>query len=590
MKKWELAPDVPGHLLQKYSETTRKMLFVRGLTAEQDAEKFLLPKYEDLFDPFLFKDMEKAVVRIFEAIEGKEKIVIYSDYDCDGIPAATIMSDLFKKLNYENVRYYIPDRHDEGYGLNMEAVKEFVNDGTKLLVTFDLGTTTPDETAYATANGIDVIITDHHLPHGQIPRSFAILNPHLENSGYPEQVLSGAGVAFKLACGFVKKYGEYFKIHDGWEKWLLDMASLGTLSDMVPIKGENRILSYFGMKVLRKNMRPGLKALFSKMKMDTEHLTEDDLTFMVAPRINAASRMDSPIKAFELLSSENNAEAIPRAEYLSKINDDRKLLVARIMKEVKSNLNKRSEESPIIVIGNTGWRAGILGLVAGKLTDELKKPVFVWGMEEKDEFIKGSCRSDGSVNVVELMTVSKESFVQFGGHTVAGGFVSTREKIHYLEAVLSENYVSMQNKISDEIKIKGKIDGVAEVNGIQQNEGTENLTENKNVALSTLSLDKVKSSFIDEVNRFAPFGVDNPKPIFLFQNVRLDAIKQFGKTKEHLEVMVSDENTSKKAMAFFKTINDFGNIAVGATVTLVGTLEISYFRGKEARVRIVDIF
>ncbi|MEN9582919.1 MAG: single-stranded-DNA-specific exonuclease, single-stranded-DNA-specific exonuclease [Candidatus Parcubacteria bacterium] len=568
------------------------MLFARGLTAEEDAERFLHPKYEDLLDPFLFRDMEKTVVRIFEAMEGKEKIVVYSDYDCDGIPAATIMSDLFKKLGYDNVRFYIPDRHDEGYGLHMDAVKEFVRDGVKLLLTFDLGTTTPDETAHATAGGIDVIITDHHLPHGELPRAYAIINPHIDaygdegeiKSSYPEKVLSGAGVAFKIAQGFVKKYGEYYKIHEGWEKWLLDMAALGTLSDMVPIRGENRIISYYGMKVLRKNMRPGLRALFSKMKMDTEHLTEDDLTFMVAPRINAASRMDSPMRAFELLSADTDAKAVPMAEHLSGINDERKLLVARIMKEAKSTITKRGVdgvESPVVVIGNTGWRAGILGLVAGKLTDELRKPVFVWGMEEEDEHIKGSCRSDGSVNVVELMTANAEHFVQFGGHTVAGGFVATRERIHFLEAALSQSYVA----IRDAAEVAQL---VASENGDVISSGTAN------TALATLALGKVKPSFIQEVDRFAPFGLDNPKPIFIFQNVTLEVVKQFGKTKEHLEIVMSDETgASVKAIAFFKSVADFagvnGPITAGQQVTLVGTLEMSYFRGREARVRIMDV-
>jgi single-stranded-DNA-specific exonuclease len=300
--------------------------------------------------------------------------------------------------------------------------------------------------------------------------------------------------------------------------------------------------------------------------MDTEHLTEDDLTFMVAPRINAASRMDTPMRAFELLAADSDAKAIPMAEHLSNINDERKLLVARIMKEAKSTLAKRSNESPVVVIGNTGWGAGILGLVAGKLTDELGKPVFVWGMEEEDEHIKGSCRSDGSVNVVDLMTANTEFFVQFGGHTVAGGFVATREKIHFLEEALGKTYVTLTEAANSETFVAAP-----------------------NMALATISLDKVKPAFIAEIDRFAPFGLDNPKPIFLFQNVTLDTVKLFGKTKEHLEVTMSDERGSSKAIAFFKTPDDFG-ITAGQQVTIVGTLEMSYFRGREARVRIIDIF
>ncbi len=204
MKKWELSPDVPGHVLTKYGDIVRRMLFDRGIASEDTAEVFLHPSYESLLDPYLFCDMEKAVVRIFEAMEAKHTIVVYSDYDCDGIPAATIMSDFFKKIGYDNVRFYIPHRHDEGYGLHMDAVKDFVTTGAKLLLTFDLGVTAVAETAYAMANGLDVIITDHHLPHGELPRAFAIINPHVDEQ-YPEKVLSGAGVAFKLVQGFIKK-------------------------------------------------------------------------------------------------------------------------------------------------------------------------------------------------------------------------------------------------------------------------------------------------------------------------------------------------------------------------------------------------
>lgn len=549
----------------------RKMLFARGIEDEETAEHFLLPKYEDLVDPYLFKDMEKVVVRICEAMEAQETIVVYSDYDCDGIPAATIMSDMFAKIGYSNVRFYIPHRHDEGYGLHMDAVQRFVDEGVKLIITFDLGITAVEEVAYAMSHGVDVIITDHHLPHGDAPRAFAIINPHVDDT-YPEKVLCGAGVSFKLAQAFVKKYGTYFSVSEGWEKWLLDMAALGTLSDMVPIKGENRIISYYGMKVLKKNKRPGLRALFSKMNMDTTHLTEYDLTFMVAPRINAASRMDNPIRAFELLAADNDRTAVELAEHLTNINDERKLLVARTMKEAKSHLAKRHSEngeSPVVVVGSTGWKAGILGLVAGKLTDELKKPVFVWGMEEDDEHIKGSCRSDGSINVVDLMVANQEYFVQFGGHTVAGGFVATREKIHFLEEALTKSYLEITSQNTQE-------------------EGEIVETASDTIVLSTLSLDKVKPHFIEEIDRCAPFGLDNPKPIFMFQNVRLETVKQFGKTKEHLEVLMSDSTGTSKAIAFFKSAADFA-IGEGQTVTLIGTLEMSYFRGREARVRIVDI-
>lgn len=564
MKQWSLLPPVPEHLLLAYPEHIRKMLFFRGITDEAQAEIFLHPDYErDFLDPFLFKDMEKAVVRIFEAIEAKEKIVVYSDYDCDGIPAATILSDLFKKIGYDNVQFYIPDRHDEGYGLHHDAVVECIKNGATLLITLDLGITAVAEVAHAQANGLDVIITDHHLSHSETPRAFAIINPHMPDAGYPEAVLCGAGVSFKLAQGFIQKYGDYFSIPKGWEKWLLDMAALGTLSDMVPLSGENRAITYFGMTVIRKNRRLGLKALFSALKISTETLVEDDLTFMVAPRINAASRMDSPMRAFELLSADTIEKAVLHASHLSKINDDRKLLVARIMKEVRHSIQKR-ETGSVLVVGNTGWRAGILGLVAGKLTDEFGIPSFVWGMEEGDDNVKGSCRSDGSVNVVELMTVASDHLVSFGGHSGAGGFVATKERIHFLEGALSLAYT--QVKTEKEIK--------------------------KEVALAVLPLKEVNRGAIKQIGECAPFGLGNPKPVFLFQNVVVKKVKLFGKEGEHLELTLEDESGSSLAVAFFKKPSDYVKVPEeGGIITLAGVLEMSYFAGRTTtRIRIIDIF
>ncbi|MFI5206173.1 MAG: DHH family phosphoesterase, partial [Candidatus Paceibacterales bacterium] len=295
----------------------------------------------------------------------------------------------------------------------MEAIEGFAKNGIKLLITVDLGITAVAEVAQAEIDGIDVIITDHHLPQEVLPRAYAILNPKIDD--YPEKMLCGAGVAFKLAQGFLKKYGEYFKIKAGAEKWMLDMAGLATLSDMVPLTGENRAIAYFGIKVFKKSRRPGLQKLLAKMNIDQSYINEDDIGFMVTPRLNAASRMDDPMRAFELLSTEDEVEAGRLAKHLSKINDERKTIVTGIMREVNKKLVKsdRGTSAEVIVIGKPEWRIGVLGLVAGKILDEYEKPVFVWGKDEND-CIKGSCRSDGSVSVVELMTDAGDSFIEFG--------------------------------------------------------------------------------------------------------------------------------------------------------------------------------
>ncbi len=552
--------------MHQYSELLRTILEKRGITTTALAEVFLDPDYQrDLNDPFKMRDMEKACVKLFEVIENKEKTIIYADYDCDGIPGAVIIQDLFKKIGYLNYEVYIPGRNSEGYGLNTAAVEQFIKKGVKLLITVDLGITALSEVAQAEIEGINVIITDHHLPHAVLPRAYAILNPKVDD--YPEKMLCGAGVAFKFVQGFIKKYGEFYKINEGWDKWLLDMAGLATLSDLVPLQGENRAISYFGMKVLRKSPRPGLQKLLSKMKIDQKYLTEDDVGFMIAPRLNAASRMDDPMKSFELLSGSDEVQAGIVADYLSKINDDRKTIVTSIMREI----NKKLEKSPIremrevIVIGNPEWRVGVLGLVAGKIADEHKKPVFVWGKDEND-LIKGSCRSDGTVSLVELMTETKEFFTDFGGHEFAGGFTADVEKIHFLEEALSTSYHKVKrDKVETEIIYDVKSD-----------------------------LSAVNMKNWHDIERLAPFGLANPKPVFLFEGVKIEKIKKFGKngSGEHLEITFSDASKKLvKAVSFFSNNESFqAPLSEGVKVNLLATFDLSRFGGKvELRLRVDDI-
>ncbi len=550
--------------MEKYSELLQTLLKNRGIENGAEAEKFLNPNYDlEMNDPFLMRDMERVCVRIYEAMEAEEKIIIYSDYDCDGIPGAVILVDLFEKVGYKNFEVYIPMRNSEGYGLNMDAIKEFAGKGIKLLITIDLGITAVAEVAQAEVDGIETIITDHHVPPEVLPRAYAILNPKVDN--YPEKMLCGAGVVFKLAQAFVKKYGEFFEINEGWEKWLLDMAGLATLSDMVPLLGENRLIASFGMKVLRKSPRPGLQKLLAKMNIDQRYITEDDIGFMVVPRLNAASRMDDPMRAYELLVTKDEVEAGTLAAHLTKINDERKLIVAGMMREVKKKFEGR-EQGEVIVIGNPKWRVGVLGLVAGKIADEYQKPVFVWGRDENDS-IKGSCRSDGLISVVELMAGAKEHFKEYGGHDGAGGFTVLDEKIHKLEEVLSDFY--------NKLKQKEKIGSSA-------------------CSIQVADLSFVNMKNYREVEKLAPFGIGNPKPVFLFSQIKVGNIKKFGKngSEEHLEITFSDEKNNKaKAVSFFSTCESFNTvIAEGKKINLMATFDLSHFRGREElRLRIVEI-
>ncbi|MFA5773595.1 MAG: single-stranded-DNA-specific exonuclease RecJ [Candidatus Paceibacterota bacterium] len=573
--------------MPNHTELLDILLTNRGISIE-DRERFLNPSFEEhLYNPYLMKDMERAVVRIFEAIEAKEEILIYSDYDCDGIPSSVIMHDFFHKIGYpvsiypytkENKVYvnaqgalfsygvgvYIPDRHDEGYGLHLDAIDQFIDSEIKLLITFDLGITAVEEVARAQAAGIDVIITDHHIPQEEVPRAYAILNPKQTGCQYPDKMLCGAGIAFKLVQALVKKYGEYWKINNGWEKWLLDMAGVATLSDQVPLLDENRVLAYYGLKVLRKGHRMGLVELFKKASVDITKLNEEDITFTLAPRINAASRMADPMKAFELLATVDPVDARTLSDHLVKINNERKIMVAHIMKDVKNVLRKR-EEKPLIVIGNPSWRIGILGLIASKITEEYKKPVFVWG-EDGNGTIRGSCRGWGDINLVELMmSLPENSLLDFGGHKNAGGFSVSYEEVHFLEERLL--------KVFDD--------------STQVGEDAKDY-----VIDATILIDDVTNENYNVIEKLAPFGMGNPKPTFLFKGIKIFAIKEFGKEKNHLELVFKNSRGYQiKAISFFKTHSSFKPALVeGSSINLVATFEKNNFGGRsELRLRIVDV-
>jgi single-stranded-DNA-specific exonuclease len=566
--------------MEKYSSFLRSLLEKRGITNLAQAEIFLNPDYErDLHDPFLMRDMEKACTRLFEAIQREEKIIIYADYDCDGVPGAVILHDLFKKINYKNYDVYIPQRNSEGYGLNLAAVKQLAQSGARLMITVDLGITAVAEVQVANEFGIDVIITDHHLAPAVLPPAYAILNPKVDN--YPDKMLCGAGVAFKFVQGFLKKYREIFKIKEGVEKWLLDMAGMATLADMVPIQGENRALVHFGLKVLRKSPRPGFQKLLAKVRIDQRYLGEEDLGFMIVPRLNAASRMGDPRHAFELLATEDGAEAGALVDHLTKINDERKKIVTQIMREVNKKLES-PEPKEVIVVGNPDWRVGVLGLVAGKICDKYKRPVFVWSKDENN-FLKGSCRSDGSVSVVELMREVPEHFLGFGGHEFSGGFTLLVEKIELLETTLVESFKKIRKNKMSEIEFR-KFD-------------------------LKIDLNMVNLENWQEIEKLGPFGLDNPRPIFLMENLNIEKVKKFGKngSGEHLEIIVSQGpqgesldyprtllggTKSIKAISFFADLDSFKKVPVeGLSINLLATIELSRFLGRpELRLKIVDIF
>jgi len=569
----ETLPEGVKKEFSSHNPLMQTLLYRRGLETSSAADTFLSPDYDrDVKDPFLIHDMDRAAERVLSAIKAGEHIIIFGDYDCDGIPGSVVLHDFFKKVGYESRTHYIPHRHEEGYGLNKAAIDGFARDKATLMITVDCGITDIDEVAHAQALGIDVIVTDHHLPliseSGEdiLPPAYAVLNSKKACDDYHDDMLCGAGVAWKLVQALIirgKEQGLWSDIAPGWEKWLLDMAGLSTIADMVPLKKENRALAHFGLTVLRKSKRPGLQALLKKARVAQEHLTEDDIGFMIAPRINAASRMGVPLDAFRLLATEDENEAEMLADKLTQLNDERKWTVARIMKEARREIAARAEKS-VIVIGNPTWRVGVLGIAANNIMEEYGRPAFVWG-REGSHTIKGSCRSDGSVNVVELMhSVTDEIFLDAGGHEFSGGFSIAQEKIHLLEEALTEAYERVK-KASNEDDIP--------------------------VVDARMDIKEVSWNLYDDIARLAPFGEGNPKPLFLYENVEVRNKRTFGKASEHVGLDLDSLRGVIPAIGFFLADDErMKGIESGSRVTLLGHIEKAVFRNRpELRLRIVDI-
>ena len=561
----ERVSDKDSKELSAYPEFLRNLLFYRGLTSASEAEKFLNPDFEkDAHNPFLMKDMDKAVTRILQAIEKKEKIIVYSDYDADGVPGAVVLSDFLKKIGYQNFEVYIPHRHLEGFGLHIDAIDGFKKSGATLLITIDCGIADVAEVAHAQSLGIDVIVTDHHLPAQTLPPAFAVLDAKQAGCNYPYKMLCGSGVIFKLVQAILQK--NRFGLKAGVEKWLLDMVGIATCADMVPLLGENRVLAFYGLKVLRKSPRLGLMKLLRKINVSQSQITEDDIGFMIAPRINAASRMGVPMDAFNLLSTTDETEAGIFTDHLHSINEERKGIVAGYVKELHKRIADRADfaEHPVLVIGDPRWKPSLLGLAANTLMEKYSRPVFLWGREDGTE-IKGSCRSDGSVSVVDMMQeVPVGIFTHFGGHSMSGGFAVEHERIHHLEEELHKAYLKTKKEKCDETVF---VD-------------------------SKISLDDITWDNFRLIEKMMPFGLDNPKPIFMFENVVVESVRQFGKKTDHLELIFRNSAGQKiSAIGFFAKPEDFATVPAAAKkINLLANFEKSVFGGRtDLRLRIVDV-
>lgn len=550
------------------SELVRSLLTKRGITAAHAVSEFLDPDYDlHTHAPFLLEGMQRAVTRLLSAIEHNERIAVYADFDCDGIPGAAILSDFFTKIGYENFEVYIPHRDREGYGFHVEAIAALSASGVKLIITVDVGTNAVAAVGYTKQLGIDVIVTDHHEVTGALPDAVAVLNPKLGSYPFPD--LCGAAMAFKLAQatlqeGKRREMPTFKDIPDGYEKWFLDMVAIATIADMVPLVGENRTLAHYGLKVLRKSPRLGIRALCAQMRLRQSEITEDDISFSFAPRINAASRMDEPHLALKLLTTRDAHEADELALKLDALNKARKGVVGALVKQARARVSARYIEGDrVVVLGNPEWKPALLGLAANSIVADRGGVVCLWGRDGNGR-LKGSCRSDGSVSVVDLFANAHEAFEEYGGHAASGGFTVSQSHIHTLPEVLARAAESMKQHATSIVVLAPDGD---------------------------ISLSEVSRPLYSEVSRLAPFGIGNPKPVFQISGSIVTNVRRFGKEMSHVELLLECRKTGARSRAFdfFRSPENFTHTpAQGAQVRILATIERDSFRGGLA-LRLVDV-
>ncbi len=564
--------DAVREELAAYDDLTAALLARRGIMTKEGAARFLNPSYNThLHDPLLMTDMPRAAQRLGAAILSGERIAVWSDYDCDGIPGGVLMHDFLLKsgANFEN---YIPHRHDEGYGMNKGGVENLAKKGVKLIVTVDSGITDVEPVTRANELGMEVIVTDHHLPApAGLPPAFAVLNPNARaDETYPFHGLCGSGVAWKLVCAtLVLEPSLRSKVPEGWEKWLLDMVGLATIADMVPLVDENRVLATYGLLVMRKSPRLGLQKLCRGMRVNQRTLTEDDVGFMVAPRVNAASRIGDAREAFRLFTTSDESEADLLAKKLEKANRTRKAEAGAITRAVHARLTERGSPRSVIALGDPMWRPALLGLVANTIAEEYERPVFLWG-REGNLSLKGSVRSGGATHILELMRATGETFVEFGGHAASGGFTVRDTEVFFLEDRLVEAHERLMSGKTFEDSLSQHADAV-------------------------ITPEEVNTSFLKNVERLAPVGQQNPKPVFLLREVIVQEISRFGKGEEHLKLKIDigGRKGSIDAVTFFAK----GAVARateaftrGSRANLIAHVERDTFsRGNPIRLRLLDI-
>lgn len=533
---------------KKYSSVLLEILKNRGFKNENEIERFLNPIYEkDLHDFSSLPDIKEFLDRTYLAIKNNEKVVIFGDFDVDGITATTLLVEALNKIGIRT-GYYLPHRTEEGYGLNKKALTE-ISKKASLLITVDCGIRDHEAVSFAKKLGLDVIITDHHEPGENLPKGIAIVNPKVYYSKYPERNLAAVGVVFKIINAIVKdsRFQKSFK--KGEEKWLLDLVALATISDSVPLLGENRVLTKYGLIVLSKTKRLGLQGLMDVSGVDRRKINSETVSFNLSPRLNVAGRLSHADQAIKLLQSSSYEEALSLAGELDKMNLERQRLTEAALKEALTYFKKDITEK-VLFLSSSDWHRGIIGIIAGRVAGNFSRPAFA--IEKGNKKCFGSARSFGDVNVVSLLERCSDVLLQFGGHKNAAGFSFLTKDIDiFKEKLLKEAEFLTPKDLEESIDVEMEVEG---------NELTFDLAS--------------------DLERLEPFGEKNLEPMFLIKGVKVIDKREVGAAQNHLLLRVAPNKSSKVFKAIgFKMAEKGEKVRAGNKLDIVFKLRINEFNG-----------
>ena len=523
------------------------ILLNRGIKTPKAVNSYMKKSLEDIHNPFMLDGMEEAADRILSAIEKKEKIVIYGDYDVDGITATATVYKFLKSQGAE-VSYYIPDRFSEGYGLNILAINKMARDGAKLMITVDCGITAVGEVEFAKTQGLDIIITDHHTCHGELPKAVSVINPKRMDSSYPFSGLAGVGVAFKLVLALAIRLG--MNTRQVFMEYV-DMVALGTIADVVPLVDENRVIADKGINSIEHTNNKGIRALMEMAGAGGKSVDANAVAFFASPRLNAAGRLENASVSVELMICDDEARAKEIAEHLDSLNNERKEIEQKIFEEAYQKAEEMGEDKLVYIISGKNWNHGVIGIVASRISEMFYRPCILISVEDGKG--KGSGRSVPEMNLFDALSCCEELLTAFGGHSQAAGL-----------SISEENIEEFTKKINEFAKKNVEVETLVPKLDIDCN-------------LSSSSVTMAAAKMIESL---APFGEGNEIPVFSMQGLKVITSQSMGVDKKHLRVRLSDGNNVFNAVGFgMGELSE--KLIPGMIVSVAFNMNVNTYQGDE---------